>query len=91
MIWNRVPKATHVGLDVLSLGVYDALSHFNIGEKTALDTIELPKIHPGYYMIKCCRSFKIRRKRSFIYKISEPQKECGKVLHHSRKKEQDNH
>ena len=32
MIWNRVPKATHLGLDVLSVGVYDATAHFNIGD-----------------------------------------------------------
>ena len=25
MIWNYVPKATHVGLDVLSVGVYHAM------------------------------------------------------------------
>ena len=24
MIWNRVSKVTHVGFDVLSVGVYDA-------------------------------------------------------------------
>ena len=34
MIWNRVPKATHIRLVVLFVGVYDAISHFNNGEKT---------------------------------------------------------
>ena len=29
MIWNHVAKATHIGLDVLSVGVYDAIAHFN--------------------------------------------------------------
>ena len=29
MIWNCVPKANHVGIDILSLGVYDAIAHFN--------------------------------------------------------------
>ena len=28
-VWNRVPKVDHVGIDVLSLGVYDAIAHFN--------------------------------------------------------------
>jgi len=32
-ITNRVPKSTHVGLNVLSSGVYDAIAHFNYGEK----------------------------------------------------------
>jgi hypothetical protein len=29
MIWNRVPKSTHVGLNILSVGVYDTIAHFN--------------------------------------------------------------
>ena len=35
MVWNRVPKATYVGLYVLSAGVYDAISNFYNGEKSA--------------------------------------------------------
>ena len=69
MIWNRVIKATHVGLDILSVGVYDAMARFNIGEKAALDIMELLKIDPGYYMTKCCRSVNIRLKRSSIYRM----------------------
>ena len=69
MIWNRVTKATHVGLDILSVGVYDAMARFNIGEKAALDIMELLKIDPGYHMSKCCRSVNIRLKRSSIYRM----------------------
>ena len=36
MIWTRVPKGTHVGLDVLSVSIYDAIVYFNNGEKAAL-------------------------------------------------------
>ena len=36
-------------LDVLSVGVYDAIPHFN-GEKATLDILELLKVDPGYYM-----------------------------------------
>ena len=51
MIWNRVLKATHVGIDVLSVGVYNAIAnaiaiaiaHFNNGEKAALNIMELLK------------------------------------------------
>ena len=89
MIWNCVLKATHVGLDFISVGVYDSIAHFNIGEKAALDIIEQPKIAPGYCMTMCCRSVNIRRKRSSIYRMSEPQKKGRKVLRHSRKKQQD--
>ena len=73
MIWNRVPKATHVGLDVLYVGVYDAIAHFNNGEKAALDIMELLKVDPGY-MMKSCRSFNMRCKRLSIYSMLELQK-----------------
>ena len=48
IIWNRVTKATHVGLDVFSVGVYDAISHFNNGVKAALHIMELLQIKLGY-------------------------------------------
>ena len=83
MIWNRLPKATHVGSDVLSAGVYDAIAHINNGEK---DIMEVLKIDPGDYLIKCCRSVSTHRKRSSIYSISELQKKRRKVLSHSKKK-----
>ena len=69
MVWNRVPKATHEGWEVLSVGVSDAIIHFNYGEKAALDITELLKLDPGYYMVKSCRSPNMRRKRSSIYRI----------------------
>ena len=52
MIWNRVSKATHVRLDVLSVGVFNTISHFNNCEKAALIIMELLKVDPGYCMTK---------------------------------------
>ena len=89
MIWNRVPKATHVGLDVLSVGVYDAIAHFNIGEKAALDIMELLKVDPGFHMTKSCRTVNVQRKRSSTYRMSEPQRKRRKILRHSKTKQQD--
>ena len=77
MIWNRVPKAFRVGLNLLSVGVYDAIDHFHNGIKAGLDIMELLKIDPGYYVTKCCRSVNMRRKRSSIYIMSEPQKKMS--------------
>ena len=85
MIWNRAPKATHLGLYVLSVDVYDVIAHFNTGDKAALNIMELLKVDPGYYTTKCCRSVNIRRKRSSIYRMSEPQKKHRKELRHSKK------
>lgn len=62
-IWNRVPKANHVGLSTLCFGVYDAIKHFNYGQKAANDTFNLLNIDPGFYMIKDCGSINLKRKR----------------------------
>ena len=85
IIWNRVPKATYVGLDVLSLGAYDATANFNHGKKAALDIMELLKIDPGYYMTNCYRSANMRGKHSSIYRMSKPLKKRRKVLRHFKK------
>lgn len=49
MIWNRVPKSTHVGLPILSFGIYDSVAHFNYGEKATLDVLEEMNVVPGMY------------------------------------------
>ena len=36
MIWNRFPKEVVIGSDVLKLGVYAAVAHFNTGPKLLL-------------------------------------------------------
>ena len=65
------------------------------GEKVALDFKELLKIDPGYYMIKCCRSVNMRRKRSSIYRMSKQQQKnvgwCCVIPNKNKKKEKQNH
>ena len=51
MVWNRVPKATHAGLNILRVGVYDAIAHFNYGEKANLDIYKLLNVEPGVYTL----------------------------------------
>ena len=85
MVWNRVPRATHIGEHVLSVGVYDTIVHFNNAEKAALDILEFLKVDPGYYVkTSFCRSVNMRRKSSSIYRMSEKKKH-RKVLRHSKK------
>ena len=88
-IWNQIPKATHVGLSTLCSGVYDAVSHFNYGQKAALDTIRLLDIDPGIYMTKSCGSINKKRKHQSIYKTLSPQKKRPKIIRHSLKKHND--
>ena len=40
MVWERVPKVMFVGSEVLQLGPYDVLSHFNIGSQAAIKVSE---------------------------------------------------
>ena len=62
-----------------------AFPTFNNVEKAALDIMKLPKIDAGCYITKCCRSINMHRKRTFNYRMSEPQKKFQKVLRHSKK------
>ena len=66
-------------------GVYDAVSHFNYGQKAALDTIRLLDIDPDIYMTKSCGSINKKRKHQFIYKTLSRRK----ILRHSSKKRND--
>jgi hypothetical protein len=49
MIWNKLPKVTFVGSDVLEFGVYDAVTHFNMGSGTAAKIMQELGLEPGYY------------------------------------------
>ena len=85
-IWNRIPKATHVGLSTLCSWVSDAISHFKYGQKAAFDTIRLLDIDPGICMTKSCGS--INEKRNINPSISHYQrrKNVEKSSHSSKKR-----
>ena len=85
MIWNRVPKATHI----LTFGVYDAIAHFNYGAKASLDILKLLNVEPGIYMTQMADLVNKERKQSSSYRMSDPVKKRRKVIRHRRKKKQD--
>ena len=89
MIWNRVPKSTHVGLQILTFVVYSAIAHFNYGAKTSLDVFNLLNIEPGLYMTRMCNRINLDRKRNSAYRMSVPAKKRRKVVHHDKQKKQD--
>ena len=88
MIWNRIPK-THVGLNNLSLGFYDANAHFNHGTKATLDVFELLNVDAGSYTTQLCDTLNKVHKRSSAYKTCEQCKKRRKVIRHLKKKKQD--
>jgi len=59
MIWNRVPKHTHVGLQNFSFGVYDAIAHFNYGQKATIDVFSYVNIDPGTYTTRGCTTVQL--------------------------------
>ena len=36
MVWQRVPKEVYVGREILDMGLYHAVAHFNIGTSAVL-------------------------------------------------------
>ena len=51
MIWNRLPKANHLGNDIFSLGVYDVIVHFNDGEIVSLEIFKDIYMDSGDHMM----------------------------------------
>ena len=47
MVWERIPKKVFVGEEMLECGLFDAISHFNIGARTITQVLEALKIAPG--------------------------------------------
>jgi hypothetical protein len=39
MIWIRLPKSIFVGGNVLQLGMYDTVAHFNMGSRASVDIL----------------------------------------------------
>ena len=89
MIWNRICKATHVGINNLSLGVYDAIAHFNYDMKATLHIFKMLNIEPGIYTMQICDYLNKERKRNSLYKISDRYKKRQKLIRHLSKQKQD--
>ena len=88
MIWSRVPKANHVGIDIVSLGIYDAIAHFNDGTTASLENSKEMNMEPGDHMMKGLRIQDEPRKVHASYWMYEPQLKRRKIIRHCRKKKQ---
>ena len=76
MIWNRVPKANHVGIDVgidPDLGVYGAIAHFNDGATASLEILKDLNMESGGHMLKGLQIQDESRKIHAAYRMSQPQ------------------
>ena len=89
MIWSRVPKAYHVDIDILSLGVYDAIARFNNGATAFLEILKDMNIEPGDHMMKGLQIQDESLKIHATYRMSEPQLKRRKIIRNCRQKKQD--
>ena len=85
MIWNRVPKTNHVDIDILTLGVYDAIAHFNDGAIASLEILEDMNLEPGDHMMKTLQIRNESRKIHAAYWMPEPQLKRRNIIRHCRK------
>ena len=84
MIWNRLPKSTFV-----ELGVYDAVAHFNMGSRAAINILQEEGLNPGFHLEEgICRADKKRIKKAH-YRATPEVKKKRKVLRGHKKKKED--
>lgn len=88
MIWERLPKQVFVGSDVLRLGVYDAVAHFNIGANAAVQVLNSMGIIPGEFCLQSCSSTDQLRVKKGNYKADEKNKKQRKIIRAKRKKKE---
>ena len=89
MFWNRVPKGTYLGLRQLEIGIYDAVSHFNIGNKAVILVYDKLGMVVGNNMRKGCfvdNTFRIENPRR---KCSEDKKTRRRYIRRVKKQKID--
>ena len=86
MVWQLIPKEVFVGRELLEMGLYDAISHFNIGTRAVLLLLEALNINPGKYTEDGCKSLDQDRILGAEYKETEVRKRRRKVLRGQKKK-----
>ena len=89
MIWCRLPKGVFVGSDLLKLGIYDAVSHFNVGAKAVINVLNKLGIKPGSYTEDACKDTDKLRVSKANYKAKEINKKRRKVIRGRKKKKED--
>ena len=89
MIWNHFPKKVFIGSDVLKLGVYDAVAHFNIGSQAALNVLELLEIDPGTFCLAELLHQDQERVHKAEFKAQEENKKKRKIRRARKKKNAD--
>ncbi|GFV82097.1 uncharacterized protein TNCV_2789951 [Trichonephila clavipes] len=87
VVWSRVPKATFVQIETLSLGVYDAVCSFNDGNVSKLKMLQKMGVEPGEFSVSAMKLLDRERLMKAIYAFSGRSKKIRKDKRRKRKKE----
>ncbi|GFV69442.1 uncharacterized protein TNCV_2778571 [Trichonephila clavipes] len=90
VVWSRVPKATFVQIETLSLGVYDAVCSFNDVNVSKLKRLQKMGVEPGEFSVSAMKLLDRERLMKAIYAFSGRSKKIRKDKRRKRKKEEDN-
>ena len=89
LIWERAPKIRYCGLAKLKLCVYDAVSFYNYGGQSVIDTLKLLDIDAGYYTRMHLSNANVFRKYTAGYKGKKTSKQRRKMIRGLKKKKGD--
>ena len=89
MIWNRLPKSVFVGANVLKLGIYDAVAHFNIGATAATEVLKEEGCTPGYFFEIGMSKANQKPVKKANHQATPEVKKRRKVLRGQKKKKED--
>ncbi|GFU87595.1 uncharacterized protein TNCV_2935171 [Trichonephila clavipes] len=78
IVWSRVPKATFVQIETLSLGVYDAVCSFNDGNVSKLKMLQKMGVEPGEFSVSAMKLLDRERLMKAIYAFSRRSKKIRK-------------
>ena len=90
MVWQRIPKEIYVGRETLELGLYDAVSYFNIGSISIIKLFQALGIPSGKYTEEGCRLQDQLRVNIAQHKSKATTKKRCKVIR-GLKKQKDDH
>ena len=89
MIWNRLPKTIFVGADILNFGTYDAVAHFNLGNKAAVNIFEELDLVPGHFFEESIGKADRLRVKKAEHRNTPEVKKRRKILRGQKKKKED--
>jgi len=90
LIWERAPKSRYCSLSTLEICVYDAVSYFNYGAKSVIDTLKLLHIDAGKFTKLMASDANITRMYNAAYKDKDSSKLRRKIIRGLKKKKSDN-